>query len=98
MFLNFYVFCSPIKTVCNALELNSAWIAFASLLVVIGILAANLKELVYFMVKVRSAHITAVKIPSVKSQNMNTQNSILCLLSLHLGLLPFYPINILCVS
>lgn len=64
-------FCSPIKTVCNALELNSAWIAFASLLVVIGILAANLKELVYFMVKVRST-LTVVKILSIKSQNMNT--------------------------
>ena len=60
-------FPSPIKTVCNALELNSAWIAFASLLVVIGILAANLKELVYFMVKVLSTSTAPVKIHSIKS-------------------------------
>lgn len=44
---------SPIKALCHAIELNPWWIAFIAGMVVFGLLAANLKELVYFMVKVR---------------------------------------------
>lgn len=43
---------SPVKFICSTIHLNPWWIGFASFLVVIAILAANLKELVYFMVKV----------------------------------------------
>ena len=43
---------SPVKFICSTIHLHPWWIGFASLLVVIALLAANLKELVYFMVKV----------------------------------------------
>jgi hypothetical protein len=47
---------SPVKAICKQIGFSTYWIGLSSTLVGLAILSANLKELVYFMVKVCITH------------------------------------------
>lgn len=43
---------SPVKVVCSILTLSPAWISVLSVVAMLGIMAANFNELLYFFLKV----------------------------------------------